>query len=205
MLVARVKHENEGRFLLGTSTCMDLTVEHKEAVTEELYSALAQTPGCSYTAEAWLVASHYQYWLRSPNEAPAQLHRELASRHITEATNSSIFNYFQLYLHILSRVLRRAIPSQKSLQTNTKKKIVHLTSSAKVPRTGLANSQNSTREVFQTSSAIYIHVTSDWPNFIGSLFSWVLDPPLSTPLYLFEYHPIMFNTVFTLEVTTSDG
>lgn len=41
MFVARVKHEYEGRFLLGTSTCMDLTVEQKEAVSEELYSALA--------------------------------------------------------------------------------------------------------------------------------------------------------------------
>lgn len=115
------------------------------------------------------------YWLYSPKEAPAQL--QFGSWPITEATNSSIFIYFQPYLHILSSVLKRAIPSQKSLQTNTKQKIVHLTSSAEVPRRGSANSQNSTGDVFQTSSTIYIHVTLDWPNFIGSLFSWVLDPP----------------------------
>ena len=52
MFVARVKHKYDGRFLLGRSTCMDLTVEQKETVTEQLYSALAQTPGSAYTAEA---------------------------------------------------------------------------------------------------------------------------------------------------------
>lgn len=110
MVFARVKHEYEGRFLLGTSTCMDLTVEQKEHVTEELYSALAESPGSAYTAEVWLVASHYQYWLCSPKEAPTQLHGELASWHITEATTSSIF--IEPYLHILSReeqfLLKRA-------------------------------------------------------------------------------------------------
>lgn len=85
---------------------MDLTVEQKEAVTEETYSALAQPPGSAYTAEVWLVASHYQYWLCSPKEAPAQLHGELASGCTTEATTSSTFVYFQPYLHILSKVLR---------------------------------------------------------------------------------------------------
>lgn len=123
---------------------MGLTMEQEEDVTKELYSALAQTAGYTYAAVVWLVASHYQYWLCSPNEAPAQLHGELALGHITEATTSSIFIYFYLYLHILSNVLRRAIPSQKSLQANTKQKIVHLTSSAKIQRTGSARSQNST-------------------------------------------------------------
>lgn len=42
MFVSRVKQEREGRFVLGTGICMDLTVEKEEAVTEELRSAPAQ-------------------------------------------------------------------------------------------------------------------------------------------------------------------
>lgn len=33
MFVARVTQECEGKFVLGPGTCMDLTVEKKEAVT----------------------------------------------------------------------------------------------------------------------------------------------------------------------------
>jgi len=50
---------------------MDLTVEQKEAVTEELYSVLAQTPGSAGAAEAWLwhhiisagCAAQRRHWL----------------------------------------------------------------------------------------------------------------------------------------------
>jgi len=44
--------------------------------------------------------------------------------------------------------LKKRNSSQKSLQTNTNQKIVHVTSSAEVPRTGSANSKNSTRAIF---------------------------------------------------------
>lgn len=197
MFVARVKHKNEGKFLLGTSTCMDLAVEQKEAVTEELYSALAQTLGSAYTAEVWLVASRYQYGLCSPNKEPARLHRELASWHITVVTNSGIFICFQQHLHILPSLLRRAIPSQKSLQTTLNRK--WFISPAQLKSQELDwQVHRAVLEMF-FKLHVCIHVTLDWPNFIGSLFSWVLDPPdvyssasvypncLSTTICLIEF------------------
>lgn len=53
-----------------------------------------------------LVAPHYQCQLCSPNEAPVQLHRKSALRHVTEDTTSTIFIYVQQCLHVFSRVLR---------------------------------------------------------------------------------------------------
>lgn len=147
MFIARVKQECEGRFVLGTGTCMDLAVEKKEAVTEELHSAPARTPGsaCTVSGTCGITLS---ILAGQPKQGPCSMSQGAASG----ATSSSTFIYFQPYFHILSRVLRRASPSQKSLQTNTKEKTAHLSSSAEGPRTGLVTSQNSTRNVLQTSS-----------------------------------------------------
>lgn len=147
MFVARVKQECEGGFVLGTGTCMDLTVENKEAVTEELHSAPAQTPGSACT-----VSGACGITLPALPGQPKQVPCPMSQGTASEATKSSSFIYFQPYFHILSRVLRRASPSQKSLQINTKQNMAHFSSSAEGPRTGLVSSQNSTGDVFQTSS-----------------------------------------------------
>lgn len=80
MFIARVKQECEGRVVLGTGTCMDLTVEKKEAVTEELHSAFAQNPG-----SACAVSRHCQHWLGSPNKALARCPRELPQQPLIAA------------------------------------------------------------------------------------------------------------------------
>lgn len=75
--------------------CVDLTVQQKEADTKQINLALAQASCSALTAEVCLVASHYQYWQCSLYKATAQLHGKSATRHITEATTSSIFIQFQ--------------------------------------------------------------------------------------------------------------
>lgn len=104
MFVARVRQEYEGRVLLGTSTCMDVSVEQKEAVTEELSSVLTQTTGSACTAEVWLVASHYQYWPCSPNKAPVQLHGDFW---LTAYCRSHQQQVFCLFLAISSHSFQR--------------------------------------------------------------------------------------------------
>lgn len=144
MLVARVKQECEGRFVLGTGACMDLTVE-QESVTEEFHSAPAQAPSsaCTVSGACGITLSTLA---GQPKRGPCSVSQGAAS----EATNSSSFIYFQPYFHILSGVSQRASPSQKSLQTNTKQKTAHFSSSAEGPRTALVSSQNITGDDFQT-------------------------------------------------------
>lgn len=132
MFIARVKQECEGRFVLRTGTYMDRTVK-KEAISEELHSAPAQSPGSACTiSEARGITLSTLAGQRK--RGPCSVSQA------SEATNSRSFIYFQPYFHILSEVLRRARPSQKSSQTNTKQKTAHLSSSAEVPRTGLVSS-----------------------------------------------------------------
>lgn len=167
MFVVRVKQECEGRFVLGTGTCMDLTMEKKEAVTEELHSALAQTPSsaCTVSGACGITLSTLA---GQPKWGPCSMFHGAAS----EATNAAVlFISRHTSIFFLESYKEQALLKRADKPTPNRKL---LTSAA------LLKAQGQHRWVHRTVLEMIFKLqafTLDCPNFTGSILCCILDPP----------------------------